>query len=412
MELPALLSQIGEFIQQYYEYLLIPFISSGVGYLTNWLAIKMTFYPIEYRGLRPFGWQGIIPSKARKMAEKSVDLLTIKLVRIDEQFQRLDPEVVAREMEPALSRLSRQLLNEVMEARAPKVWASTPDVIKERFYKRTQDELPGVVMAMMQDMSEQLDELLDLKAMSVKELMKDKTLVNQIFQRCGYKEFIFIERSGFYLGFPFGLVQMVVTFIYYNFSWFLLPFFGLLVGWATNSLALKIIFRPRRPIRLPGLHIQGLFLKRQSEVAVEYSRMITEHILTTENIFEFIVRGPGAERMNQIVEKHVHKVVETTVGLSATMLKTNLVSEQMDIVKNIVTYRFEQELPVVIVEVYKYAEHALKMRETLETKMSGLPSDEFEAFLRPAFQEDEWILITVGAVLGFLAGVIQYFLFF
>jgi hypothetical protein len=39
--------------------------------------------------------------------------------------------------------------------------------------------------------------------------------------------------------------------------------------------------------------------------------------------------------------------------------------------------------------------------------MAGLPPDEFEAVLRPAFQEDEWILILVGAVLGGLAGLGQ-----
>ncbi len=404
--------RILQFLAGYYEYLLIPFISSGVGYLTNWLAIKMTFYPIEYRGIRPFGWQGIIPSKARKMAEKSVDLLTIKLVRIDEQFARLDPEQVAAEMKPALDRLSKQLLNEVMEARAPALWRNTPDLVKERLYKRTADDLPEVVIEMMRQMSLQIEDLLDLKSMSVKELMKDKTLVNQIFQRCGYKEFIFIERSGLYLGFPFGLVQMVVTYLYFEYSWFLLPFFGLLVGWATNAIALKVIFRPRRRYRFLGLTIQGLFLQRQAEVAAEYSRMITERILTTENIFEFIVRGPGSEKLKVIIEQHVHQVVETTVGLSQRMLKIDFVHNQMDIIKNIVSYRFEQELPVAIVDVYQYAERTLKMRETLESKMAGLPPPEFEAFLRPAFQEDEWILITVGAVLGFLAGVVQYFLFF
>ncbi|MEM6299654.1 MAG: hypothetical protein AAF740_13275, partial [Bacteroidota bacterium] len=400
------------FIAEYYEFLLIPFISSGVGYLTNWLAIKMTFYPIEYRGIRPFGWQGIIPSKARKMAEKSVDLLTVKLVRVEEQFERLDPERIAEEMQPSLDRLSRQLLDEVMEARASQLWKNTPNLIKERFYKRTNDELPSVIIQMMAEMSEQIEDLLDLKAMSVKELMKDKTLVNQIFQRCGYKEFLFIEKSGFYLGFPFGVIQMVVTYFFFDYSWFLLPFFGLLVGWATNAIALKVIFRPRKPINLLGLKIHGLFLKRQSEVAAEYSKMITNHILTTENIFEFVVRGPGAARLNEIIEKHVHHVVNTTVGLSKNLLKTNFVNDQMEIIRNIVAYRFQQELPVVIVDIYRYAERALKMQETLETKMAGLPSDEFEAFLRPAFQEDEWILITVGAVLGLLAGVAQYFIFF
>ena len=36
-----------------------------------------------------------------------------------------------------------------------------------------------------------------------------------------------------------------------------------------------------------------------------------------------------------------------------------------------------------------------------------LDEDEFENLLRPAFQQDEWILFAVGAVLGFLVGELQ-----
>ena len=42
--------------------------------------------------------------------------------------------------------------------------------------------------------------------------------------------------------------------------------------------------------------------------------------------------------------------------------------------------------------------------------MQQLTEEEFEGVLRPAFQQDEWILITVGAVLGFLVGEMQVFL--
>ena len=40
-------------------------------------------------------------------------------------------------------------------------------------------------------------------------------------------------------------------------------------------------------------------------------------------------------------------------------------------------------------------------------KMQELTEEEFEGLLRPAFQQDEWILITVGALLGFLVGELQ-----
>ena len=62
--------------------------------------------------------------------------------------------------------------------------------------------------------------------------------------------------------------------------------------------------------------------------------------------------------------------------------------------------------------VFGYAENALDLERILQEKMIGLPPMEFESFLRPVFKEDETTLIIIGAVLGGLAGLIQYFIFF
>ena len=75
-----MLANFWEVTFQYLPYILIPLINAVVGWSTNWLALKMTFYPLDFVGIPPYaGWQGIIPSKAKDMAEKSVDLLTEKL---------------------------------------------------------------------------------------------------------------------------------------------------------------------------------------------------------------------------------------------------------------------------------------------------------------------------------------------
>ena len=84
----------------------------------------------------------------------------------------------------------------------------------------------------------------------------------------------------------------------------------------------------------------------------------------------------------------------------------------MNIIKNIVFFRFQQELPISIRQVFGYAETALDLKNNLRTKMSALSPEEFEGFLRPAFQEDETTLILIGAFLGCLAGFAQYFILF
>ena len=42
--------------------------------------------------------------------------------------------------------------------------------------------------------------------------------------------------------------------------------------------------------------------------------------------------------------------------------------------------------------------------------MQELSEEEFEGVLRPVFRQEEWILIFVGALLGFLVGELQVFL--
>ena len=87
---------------QWWQYALIPFMSGLIGWFTNVLALEMTFYPIEYLGIewfrikdQPwglFGWQGIIPTKAEKMAKTAITLLTTRLFSLEELFARIDPE--------------------------------------------------------------------------------------------------------------------------------------------------------------------------------------------------------------------------------------------------------------------------------------------------------------------------------
>lgn len=84
------------------------------------------------------------------------------------------------------------------------------------------------------------------------------------FSQCAAKEFRFIENLGFFLGVLFG-IPLAVASLYYNEIWFM-AVGGLVVGYATNWIAVKLIFRPIDPWKLGPLTIQGLFHKRKEEV--------------------------------------------------------------------------------------------------------------------------------------------------
>ena len=394
----------------YLPYLSIPIVSALVGWITNIVAINMTFYPIEFIGIRPLGWQGIIPANAKKMAETAVELWTTKLLDIGTQFSKIKPEKVAEEMAPSIDHLSKQIIDEVMDAKLPTIWQRAPQSIKQNVYEKVSENLPVIVEEMMKDVETNFSDMLDLKYLAVSSLTQNKVLLNQMFLTCGAKEFEFIKKSGLYFGFLFGLIQMLVW--YFLPLWWILPLFGILVGYSTNVLALRLIFRPLNPIKIGKLSIQGLFIRRQVEVATEYSKIVASKIITIENIFEYIIRGPGSEKLEKIVQKQIEHTINETAGLLKTLVEISTGSKLFIHIRNIACFRFMQELPMNIRQIFGYAENALDLEHILRDKMKGLSPVEFESFLRPVFKEDETTLIIIGAVLGGLAGLAQYFVFF
>ena len=76
------------------SYLLIPFIAALAGWGTNWLAIKMTFYPLEYVGVFPFGWRGVVPSRIPKFASGMVDTTIGRIGGLHAIVETIDMEEV------------------------------------------------------------------------------------------------------------------------------------------------------------------------------------------------------------------------------------------------------------------------------------------------------------------------------
>ena len=413
-----------------WAYLFIPISAALIGWTTNILALKMTFYPIdfigieadnnEWFGIKPvgwegvgkIGWQGIIPAKAGEMASKAVDLMLDKLIDVRKQFEQIDPQIVAEEMSPKMEALSRQIINEAMTQHMPLIWKRLSERRKERIYEDAAKELPHAVELIMADVKDHIDELFDVKSMVVNELTSNKKLLNYIFLKVGQDEFTFIERSGLYFGFFFGIIQMFLTIFFPESNLYMLPIGGVLIGYLTNFLALRLIFEPLNPIKIGPVVFQGLFIKRQAHVAKEYSKIVASQILNTPNIFDAVLKGSGSDQLSTIIHNHVREAIDKTAGLSRSLIQITSGTKTYDSIKSIATERFMEAIPNTIKDVFGYAEEALDIENTISSKMAGLPPEDFVGFLRPVFKEDELKLILIGAALGGMAGLLQLLVFF
>jgi uncharacterized membrane protein YheB (UPF0754 family) len=392
-------------IQDNWIVLLIPVISALVGWFTNVVAIKMMFYPVEFLGIPPYlGWQGVIPANAVRLAKVSNKLITQKLLSLRELFdESFNAESFAGKLGAVIDDVTEQVIDEVANKHAKAMWDNAGDFMQNKVREKVRSEVVEVSRAIAMDMADDIDEIMDIEQTVLEAMERHKGLMGEMFYEVGRLEFKFIERSGLYFGFLFGVFQMIVW-VLYPAPW-ILPAAGFFVGYLTNWIAIKLVFSPREPTKIGPITIQGLFHKRQNEVAEAFGRTVATRVLNADNIVTTVMESDGAKRMNEIV---AHRIGELISKYEAHPMAKLVVPEaSQPALRAEVLERIQTEWPKPGGFFHTFAGEAVDLQGELERRMKALDRESYEGVLRPAFQQDEWKLIAAGAVLGTIAGVLQ-----
>lgn len=390
-----------EFVAHWQVYLSMPVVAAVIGYLTKRAAIEMMFRPVEFVGVRPFlGWQGVVPRNSERMIAVAADLLTSRLVDPREIFRRLDPARLSAELELPLLLAANELTRDVLSDRG--LWRGLPPLAQELVVKRVQAGIPDLVARVMAEVAGNIDEVLDIKEVAVRALHRDKRVLLKLIRDISRPEMAFIARCGIYFGLFLGLVQTVVWAL--TKAPLVMPLFGAAIGWFTDWLAIKLVFFPRERRRLLGLFpLQGVFQRRRDEVAKQYATVIAQEVMTVPNLVNTILNGPRADRLHTMIRETVERAVEEQAGLARPLMGAT----RFATLKKTAAERAIRYLPTTMLTAERYATEALDIRDTIAAKMRRLTREEYEGLLRPAFRQDEWKLIAVGAAIGAIIGELQ-----
>lgn len=356
-----------------------------------------------------------MPTKAEKMASDSVDLMTAKLFNIKEIFARIEVDKAANELKKGfqvtLDRMIERVSNDYIIDKDTS-WKRTESAIKSQITSWALGELPGFTAGFMGELVEDLDDVYDLKHMCVTEMVNHPEILVSIFRDVGKKELIFIEKSGFYFGALFGLIQMLLVafLIPKPYDILILPATGFVVGFATNYIALYMIFSPIEPVKFGPYTLQGLFLKRQREASATFASKMVATVLHSERIWWYMMNGPKASKFEELLRKHADEFTERMIGFTKPLVLSYMGQENFAKMRKDIQDLTVSEIENIVQYMHDYTDSALDLETEIRTKMSALPSRDFEQVLHPVFQEDEIKLIIVGGVLGAGVGAFQYVL--
>ncbi len=411
--------------------LTVPFITGGIGYVTNWTAVLMLFYPVQFRGVRwawlneiagrlPYrvqqvpgvmvggiGWQGIIPSRAAKMGSIAVDVGIAKLGTTREFFEQLDPTRIAEQMVRSLRDETAPIIDRVMRREHPRLWAELPDTVKDLIRQRVDAQLPEIVGQLTAMIGEYIDQLVDIKLLVIRRF--DGELANRVFLDMGRRELTFIRNFGFAFGFLLGIPVAWLT--HFVTDWWLLPLLGVIVGYATNWVALWMIYEPAEWRRYGPVRWRGLFVRRQDEVADMYAQIVAEEILTVANFGQELLTGPQSDRMRALIEAAMAPAIDRATGLAQPAIRAALGRREYEALRRSFAHEPVAAIMAPLSDPEFSRSQSAHIRKLVSERLRQMPATEFAEMLRAATSEDEWLLLAHGAVLGLAGGLLHLLIF-
>ncbi|MGB6208881.1 DUF445 domain-containing protein [Mycobacterium sp.] len=390
----------------WFIYLSMPLVAAFVGYTTKLVALQMLYRPIEFVGIGPIGWQGVVPRRAGKTAALTIQMLTDKLLRPEEILDRIDAKQAVEELREPLTRTADAIARDLAEQVRPGLWDSIPAAGRNAVLSRVQTAAPDVIDKLLTEMKADLSRFLDLQYLAVTILVKNKAQLNALMKGMGGAAMKFIRRSGIYFGFAIGLIQMVAWGLFHN-PW-IMPGFGFVTGFASDWLALNLIFIPREPKKLFGfIPVQGVLHAQRENVTRDYARILANDLFSVDVLLEAILQGPASERLFAAIEKEVSAALDAQVGRAQPLITLAIGTKRYRQAKDAVVQMLLERLPDTFEEAKDYTAKTLDVENLIAEKMNKLSPTQYEAILRPVFKDDEMLMITVGAVLGFLVGELQ-----
>ncbi|MCA8968012.1 MAG: DUF445 family protein, partial [Planctomycetes bacterium] len=118
-------------------------------------------------------------------------------------------------------------------------------------------------------------------------------------------------------------------------TWIAVPLIGGLIGYLTNWLAVKMIFRPIKPVKILGIRIQGLIGRRQSELAASIGSVVGDHLVSHEDIVKGFERVDLHALLGEVLKRGMAKKID---GLkSLPLIGGFLTDERIDDLRQSIT---------------------------------------------------------------------------
>ena len=180
------------------------------------------------------------------------------------------------------------------------------------------------------------------------------------------------------------------------------------IGWITNWVAIKMLFRPHKEINFGLFKIQGLIPKRRAEIGTGIANIIQNELISVKDVISNIDRVEFSKRLNDLIDdvldKNLKKKVKEKFPLLQMFFTDKVAKDVGNTIKDIVMENQEK-----IFEIFSnYAEENIDFEVIISDKISNFSLDKLEEIITLLAKRELKHIEVIGAILGMIIGAVQY----
>ena len=187
---------------------------------------------------------------------------------------------------------------------------------------------------------------------------------------------------------------------------------GGLIGWMTNVIAIKLLFRPLLPVRVPltNFHIIGLIPKRRLDIARNIGQTVHNELISMDEIGERLLTDENRAWMTAEIKGKIASVIDDKMSILPSGLKMMAMGMLGDVVDREIAVFIDEKSG----ELVKKAGENVNIGEMVEEKINQFELEKIEEIILSVAKSELKHIEVLGGVLGaalglFQAGVMQLF---
>lgn len=189
---------------------------------------------------------------------------------------------------------------------------------------------------------------------------------------------------------------------------FLLVLIGALIGWITNFIAIKMLFRPYKEVNLIFFKIQGLLPKRRNEIGNSIAEVVNNELVSIKDIISKISSEDIEENIGAVVDRILESRLKEEIIKNFPMAAFFLSESMFDKIRNIIKQSILENKDEMMTVFAEYLENKVDIKSIIVEKVNAFSLEKIEEIIITLAKKELKHIEYIGAVLGGVIGLVQF----